>query len=99
MSDSSFNLQDCDQEVIALKGNPETPYWVADVIEVALTKDPVDALLAFEKLSEVFDRRNQAILQVNRIDLLRGFRTELRKSDGLGMSCTFSRWQVRRARP
>jgi hypothetical protein len=84
MSDSSFNLQDCDQEVIALKGNPETPYWVADVIEVALTKDPVDALLAFEKLAEVFDRRNQAILQVNRIDLLRGFRTGLRKSDGLG---------------
>jgi|TARA_R110002020_G_scaffold111082_2_gene256524 hypothetical protein len=75
-----FNLEDCDQEVIALKGNPETPYWVADVIEVALTKDPVDALLAFEKLAEVFDRRNQAILQVNRIDPF-----GVRMSDGLGI--------------
>lgn len=56
---------DIDQEANELMANLETPYWVADTIGIALTKDPVDALLAFEKLAEVFKRRNDELARLN----------------------------------
>tara|TARA_R100000750_G_scaffold46119_1_gene31144 strand:+ start:58 stop:267 length:210 start_codon:yes stop_codon:yes gene_type:complete len=46
-----------DREALALADNPETHYWVADTIRIALKKDPVDALCGLEVVAEVFKRR------------------------------------------
>tara|TARA_R110002020_G_scaffold467895_1_gene691789 strand:- start:152 stop:448 length:297 start_codon:yes stop_codon:yes gene_type:complete len=51
-----------DSEAIELSKDWTTPLWVAEVIKVGLSKDPVDALLIFKKLADVFDRRNDLIL-------------------------------------
>ena len=42
--------------------DPATPFWAADVIRVALTKDPVDAAGVFEVLARTFSERADAIL-------------------------------------
>ena len=56
---------DLDHEAVELANALETPYWVRDVIHVALKKDPVDALHAFSKLAEVFERRNDELARLN----------------------------------
>jgi hypothetical protein len=41
----------------ALLNDPSTPFWAADVIRVALTKDAVDAANVFAVLAKSFDAR------------------------------------------
>ena len=42
--------------------DPCTPFWAADVIRVAVTKDPCDAAGVFEVLAATFNARAQAVL-------------------------------------
>lgn len=42
--------------------DPSTPYWVSDVIRVALEKDPVDAANCFDVLAKAFGQRCSEIL-------------------------------------
>jgi hypothetical protein len=44
----------------ALLNDPCTPFWAADVIRVALTKDAVDAANVFAVLARSFDARAKA---------------------------------------
>ena len=46
-----------------LLNDPATPFWAADVIRVALTKDPVDAAGVFEVLAQAFSARADKILK------------------------------------
>lgn len=43
--------------------DPSTPFWAADVIRVALSKDPVDATGVFEVLARSFSARADQILK------------------------------------
>jgi hypothetical protein len=46
----------------ALLNDPCTPFWAADVIRVALTKDCVDAANVFAVLAQSFDARAKKLL-------------------------------------
>lgn len=46
--------------------DPSTPFWTADVIRVAMTKDLVDAAGVFEVLAPAFSARADAILRGER---------------------------------
>jgi hypothetical protein len=46
----------------ALLNDPSTPFWAADVIRVALTKDAVDVAGVFAVLAKSFDARAKKIL-------------------------------------
>ena len=43
--------------------DPSTPFWAAEVIRVALGKDPVDAAGVFDVLAQAFAARAHAILR------------------------------------
>ena len=51
------------REIQEILDDPCTPYWAADVIRVALTKDPVDAAAVFSVLAKAFNERAHEMLK------------------------------------
>lgn len=54
-------MKNPNEEIDQIANNPCTPYWIKDIIRVAMSKDCVDVVNALDALAKAFERRLKII--------------------------------------